>query len=399
MSPRRLALVIFGLVILALLALFGWRCQHQIPPVDAAEPTEQLTPATLQFPPEIKAGAILTVEWTGPDNPGDYIAIVSPETTVGGEKYYRQAREGKKLEITAPIETGPWEVRYIAAKSRTILGRSPLTVSSIEATLSAPAEVTQGTPITVEWTGPNNQGDYITIVPKDTPEGEYKNYTNTNTGSPLKLTAPIEPGEFELRYVTGQGNKVLARRPIVILAAQVTLAAADEGIAGAPLAVTWTGPNNAGDYITVVPKELPDGQYQNYTNTSAGSPLNVTLPIEPGEAELRYMTGQDAKVLARRPFKIVPAVITMTVPPKATVGTEISIAWTGPNNSGDYLTLVPKDLPDGQYKEYANTSAGSPLKLKAPFEAGTHEVRYMSGQGAKVLFRVPVELVTEKIEP
>ena len=72
------------------------------------------------------------------------------------------------------------------------------------------------------------------------------------------------------------------------------------------MAVTWTGPDNAGDYLTFAPKDLPDGQYGNYTNTSKGSPLTITAPITPGEIELRYMTGQGAKVLKRIPIVITP---------------------------------------------------------------------------------------------
>ena len=106
--------------------------------------------------------------------------------------------------------------------------------------------------------------------------------------------------------MTGQGNRVLARRTIRLVAAEVTLSAAEEGKTGSAVSVTWTGPNNPGDYITVVAKSTPDGQYADYTLTSEGSPLDVTLPKEAGEAEIRYMTGQGNKVLARITIKVVP---------------------------------------------------------------------------------------------
>jgi Ca-activated chloride channel family protein len=99
--------------------------------------------------------------------------------------------------------------------------------------------------------------------------------------------------------MTGQGNKVLGRRAITIKAAAITLAAPATAVPGSAVAITWTGPNNPGDYITIVPKSLPDGQYAHYTTTSSGSPLNVNAPKEAGECEVRYMTGQGNKVLAR----------------------------------------------------------------------------------------------------
>ena len=70
----------------------------------------------------------------------------------------------------------------------------------------------------------------------------------------------------------------------------------------------------------------------------------------------------------------------------------MSITWTGPNNPGDYITIVPKGLPDGQYRDYATTSNGSPLTVKAPKDAGDAEIRYMTGQGGKVLARIAIEV-------
>ena len=64
-----------------------------------------------------------------------------------------------------------------------------------------------------------------------------------------------------------------------------------------------------------------------------------------------------------------------------------SLTWSGPKNDGDSLTFVPKGLPDGRYAAYADASKGSPVTIKAPAEAGPAEIRYMSGQGARVLAR------------
>ena len=76
----------------------------------------------------------------------------------------------------------------------------------------------------------------------------------------------------------------------------------------------------------------------------------------------------------------------------AAPGEEVEVRWSGPNNRGDYITLVPEITPDGQYGNYSNASRGSPLKLTAPKGAGRAELRYMSGQGAKVLARRTIEI-------
>jgi Ca-activated chloride channel family protein len=361
------------------------------PAVAATQSEEVLTPATLATEAQAPAGGILTVNWTGPDNPGDYLTIVregAPATEYGN---YRQTSEGRSLQLTAPLTPGRHEVRYVTGRSRTILGTAKITVVATEATLDAPAEVALGASLAVTWTGPDNAGDYITIVAKDAPDDHYGNYAVTAKGSPLTLTAPPESGDAEIRYVVAHGRRVLSRRAIRIVPAEVSISAAAEAVAGATIQVAWTGPDNPGDYITVVPDETPDGQYGNYTLTSGGSPLALLLPIMAGKAELRYMTGQGNKVLARRAISIVAAQVTLSAPAEGAAGTSVSIAWTGPNNAGDYITIVPMSTPDGQYAAYTLTSEGSPLTVTLPKEAGEAEIRYMTGQGNKVLARRPIK--------
>jgi Ca-activated chloride channel family protein len=255
------------------------------------------------------------------------------------------------------------------------------------ATIEVPAQVNAGVSFAVKWTGPNNAKDYITIVRKDAAAHMYKNYEDTSKGNPLTLLAPIETGEWEVRYVADRSKTVLGRATLLVVANEVTLSAPAEVVAGTVVTASWTGPNNAGDYLTLVPKSTPDGQYGNYTYTTKGSPLAVMAPIAEGDAELRYMTGQGAKVLHRIPVRVVAATIELDAPATAAAGSKVTVKWTGPNNTGDYLTLVPQSLPDGQYASYANTNQGATLTLVAPKSAGLAEIRYMSGQGAKVLRR------------
>lgn len=354
------------------------------------QPDELLSPAALTIPPQVGAGASFKVDWTGPNNRDDFVTIVHADAPADKHGDYRQVAEGPSLSLTAPIEPGAYEVRYVTGRSNTILGRAAITVTPTAATVDAPAEVVLGAQFSITWTGPGNKGDYITIVPQGAADDHYGDFAETSKGSPLTLTAPVTTGDAEVRYVAAQGRKVLARRSIRVTMAQVTLTAPEEIVAGAVIEVDWKGPNNTGDYITAVPKSMPDGQYGNYTNTATGSPLKVLAPIAPGDAELRYMTGQGNKVLARRAIKVIAAKVTLEAPAKTPAGTDVAVTWTGPNNRGDYITIVPKSMPDGQYAAYQNTTAGSPLKVKAPKQPGEAEIRYMSGQGAKVLARISI---------
>ncbi|MFO0831651.1 MAG: hypothetical protein U0637_07385 [Phycisphaerales bacterium] len=427
-SRRRNTSIAIAILVIAIVILLLTRCRHKPAPVEPAPkpatraplpadapanpapvtqtpahpatsqpvpapPEEVLTPATLTTAATVTAGAPLSVTWTGPNNPGDYIIIVPAGAPAAANGDYQQTQLGATVPLTAPTEPGPHEVRYVTARSHTILGRASVEVTPAQATLTAPALAPFGAPFSVTWTGPDNTGDYITIVPKGTQDGTYGNYALTQQGSPLTLTAPAEAGPAELRYITGQGAKILARRPISISAPEVTITAPSTATAGSTAEVTWTGPDNKGDFITVVEKDKPDGQYGNYTNTASGSPLKLLLPIMAGDAELRYMTGQGAKVLARRPIAIKAAPITLNVPEQGAPGADVSITWTGPANPGDYITIVPKAAPDEAYAAYADASKGSPMTIQAPNDPGEAEVRYVAGQGRKVLARAPIRII------
>ncbi|HLP08818.1 MAG TPA: VWA domain-containing protein [Opitutaceae bacterium] len=363
----------------------------------AAPPAEVLTPATLKVPPQVTAGATFPVEWTGPDNAGDYVTIVTrgaPDDAYESSAYTKQ---GTPVTLTALIDPGAAEARYVAARSRTVLARAPVEIRPAEVTLAAPDKVIAGAVVAIEWKGPGNAGDYLTIVPPQAPDGEYAAYDAARVGTVAKVTAPIAAGEAEIRYMSGQGRRVLARRAIMVVAAAVTLTAPEEIEAGAVVPIEWTGPGNAGDYLTIVPSTAPDGKYENYDAARAGQPARVTAPIDPAECEIRYVTGQGVKVLARRPIRVVAAALTLTAPEEAKAGGVVTIEWTGPGNSGDYLTIVPASAADGKYANYDSARKGQPTHVTAPLEPGDCEIRYMSGQGAKVLARRPIRIVATPV--
>jgi len=362
-------------------------------PGTTTQPQEKLTAATLVAPTQIAAGAEFAVAWTGPDNAGDFVTIVQGAASARDHGHYQETQHGASLKLTAPISPGRYELRYVTAQSRTVLARAPIEVLPVTATLMADDTVMLGAQFPVSWSGPNNAGDHITIVARDAPDTHYGNYKNTGAGSLVTLTAPSTAGDAELRYVAGQGRKVLARRPIRVTMPEVGISAPESAVAGSTMQLKWTGPNNPGDYVTVVPLQTPDGQYGNYTNTSAGATLELLIPIMSGDAELRYMTGQGNKVLARRNIKIVAAEVKLSAPPRTAPGAEVPVTWIGPNHPGDYITIVRADTPDGQYAKYTETSRGSPLSVAAPSEAGDAEIRYMTGQGNKVLARAVIQVV------
>lgn len=260
-----------------------------------------------------------------------------------------------------------------------------------KATVSAPPSVIAGAEFAAKWTGPDHRADHLVIVPAGSPQDTPGNYAYTHGGNPVVMTAPVTAGAAEVRYIHARTGKVLGSTPIHVEKAAISLKAEEKAAAGSVVDVAWTGPNNAGDYITIVPKSLPDGEFLKYNYTKEGSPLKVSAPMDPGEAEIRYMTGQANKVLFRIPIAITAAAVTLKAEPETIPASgKVKITWTGPNNHGDYITIVPKDADDGTYLHYTYTTEGSPLEVQVPDAAGACEVRYHAGDGDRVLSRIPI---------
>lgn len=354
--------------------------------------SEIISEATLNSPAEVTMGTKFAVAWTGPDNAEDFIAVARPGASDDVYETFNYTRRGSPLELTAPIEAGPAELRYLTGESRRVLARQPLSIVPAAVRIEAVSEAVAGDSVTISWVGPNNAGDYLTIVAKDAAEGEYEALTGTTAGSPLQVIASVRPGGAEIRYMSGQGAKILARRDLTVLPPAATLRAAGEVAAGAAVRIEWSGPGNAGDFLTIVPKNAPDDRYGDFAGTNVGAVVSVRAPLQPGEAEIRYLTGQGAQVLARRSLVVTDAAITLSAPRSAVAGSPVAIVWTGPDSVGDFLTIVAKSAGDDRYERYANTTAGSPITVVAPATVGPAEIRYVSGRDNRVLARIEIEL-------
>jgi len=344
------------------------------------------TPATLEAAPVQPAGGAFDVSWTGPDHQNDFITIVEAGAAEGSYLSYAYTRDGNPGELTAPETAGTYELRYVTGQSGLTIASLPVTVQDVQATLTAPPTAPFGSVVSVGWDGPDNQNDYITIVPAGAEDGSYETYTYTRDGTPLDVQAPDLPGSYEIRYVTGQGGKTLASLPLTVTDVPVELSAAPTAAAGSAVQITWDGPDNRNDYITVVPAGASEGESGKYTYTREGSPLSLQVPDEAGTYEFRYISAQSKRILASLPVTVTEVSVTLEASPTAAAGSAVSITWDGPDNRNDYITVVPAGAAEGESGKYTYTRDGSPLNLQVPDEAGAYELRYIAAQ-SKTLSR------------
>ncbi len=348
--------------------------------------------AELTFPGESNAGSELQVTWTGPGAEGDRIVLMAGEE--GGDHLLSaDLTPGTPVTFTLPLEEGAYQVAYVASDGKT-LAKSPLRVTPNTYTLDFPEEVLAGEWFEVQWTGPDNTGDYITIVPQGAPVGDWESYAYTGSGCPAVLQASLEPGMYEVRYSTEQvyPNPTLFSKPITVMVTDYAVMAPAQITAGTPFQVGWVGPDNRGDYITIVPAGAPEGSWDDYVYTSAGNPGSLTAPVEEGMYEIRYSTEQTSPnpTLAMTVINVTPMEITLEAPATVAPGSSFEVVWTGPDGYMDYITIVPAGSPEGEYTSYAYTSDGSPLSLDAPETPGDYEIWYASDRVGGTFASIPI---------
>ena len=80
----------------------------------------------------------------------------------------------------------------------------------------------------------------------------------------------------------------------------------------------------------------------------------------------------------------------------APAGSTVMVKWSGPNASGDYITVVRKGAPVFEYLGYQATSDGrspvNPVSIVLPAEPGAYEIRYVFSGPRRVLAAVPYEV-------
>ena len=236
--------------------------------------------ASLKAPSSVDPGTDIEFSWEGPNNPKDFITVVKKGTPVMKYGTYAYVRKGSPQKIRVGEEAGDWELRYLTGVEYRTLASHPFTIGAMAAAaITSPANVKTGADFTFTWTGPSNRGDFITLVPKGTPEKKYERYVYARRGSPASLRAPDQAGEYELRYLTGQKYSTLGMSPITVGAVSATVKGPASVEGGQAFQVSWTGPGNASDWIAVSPKGGANREYKTYSHTRRGNPVKPGFPF------------------------------------------------------------------------------------------------------------------------
>ena len=127
---------------------------------------------------------------------------------------------------------------------------------------------------------------------------------DTGNGNPALLRAPKTPGEYELRYVRDADGEILARTAIAVVTTAVTVLAPSTAEAGTRFEVVWTGTPAEGDFLAIAPAGSKPRRHLDWATTSIGSPLTLAAPFNPGDYEVRYISGKDTSIIASCPLTV-----------------------------------------------------------------------------------------------
>lgn len=170
--------------------------------------------------------------------------------------------------------------------------------------LQGPAEIAAGAAFDLDWVGPDNVEDYLSLARPGSADDDYLQWIRTENGSPASFTAPDAPGEYELRYVDGESGEIRARTPLAVIPVPVEILAPRTVTAGLRFTIEWTAAAVSGDIIAVYRRGASNRHHLDWTSTAAGSPTTLAAPDYPGVYELRYLTDRGTVVLATTTIRV-----------------------------------------------------------------------------------------------
>lgn len=178
----------------------------------------------------------------------------------------------------------------------------------------------------------------------------------------------------------------------------IKLKVTDEAVAGTTIITTWKGQAASNDYIVVAKKDSNDNAKPNRAKVGSEQLLELRLPSEPGDYQLRFYDGKTGKVLARSNLEIDVPHITIDAPKSAMAGSKISVAWKALNLKGDYLSIAKLGANKNSCQSYAYTKAGSPTEIRMPDQSGKYELRYHSGNGKTVWHSQEIKVTQPEVK-
>ncbi len=357
--------------------------------------------------------ALFTVSDTGAADtelaPGDYVA----------EAVWTGWKDGSPKKGRMEFSIKPQQPKVITV---------PIDLE-IPVVLETPAETQEGVAINVVWSGPDSLGAAISVNRVDDAplkrmfffspakaRAADKTAVDTNGDGDVDqddkahamLGAPIQPGEYEVRYTLGDPAIILARNPLRVTDSQFTLSAPASAPVSTPVEIAWTGPLTGGDIVTLVKQdETRAFDNGNYARLKEGAPATLTTPKDPGDYEIRYVMsggyttyeGMMHSVQHTIPITVTDIAASVSGPASAVGGSTIDVMWEGPAEGweNDFISIIEVGAEKSNRDSNAKLAARSgealtPAPIRVPAMDGDYEIAYIMEPGHRVIARTPLTI-------
>lgn len=270
-----------------------------------------------------------------------------------------------------------------------------------EASLQAPSQAPIASTIEVRWQGPGHARDDVQLFDPRAAEGTGRvlrsqrlNQDRGFDARSARLVMAAEPGRYELRYWHGELQRVLARQPIELVAAELSLEAPAQVSIGSTIVVRWQGPGAGRDDVQLVAAgaaaagEVIRRQRLNQDRGFERREASLQAPTEPGSYLLRYFNGENGEVLAERAIEVVAAEVSLEAPDEVDMGRPFTVRWQGPGAVRDDLQITAAGDSRVIRRQRLNQDRGFGDKqatITAPIAPGSYTLRYYSGTDGRVL--------------
>ncbi len=351
----------------------------------STEPPPPPATATVAANGPLTITSEVEVSWSGPADRGDYVTFAPVGSKDGAYLDYVVVGSKEKtadkgaVTLRAPAASGPIELRYVSPiRKDSVLARVVLDVGDAEASIEAPDSVPAGSKVKITARGPVGSGHWVGFAPKGSPITAYLTYGRPNAAvTELELMPPSEPGEYELRYVLNERERIIASRPITVTASAASVSGPSTAMAGDTVTIKASGPQGSGHWIGFAPAGSDVTQYRDYIRPQ-GAKTEGTLmaPTEAGDYELRYVLNEREKVVASQPIKVTAAVAKLDAPASMATGEQITVKFAGPHHGSHWIGFVQRDTLD--YLDYVSVPLeGDSVVLRAPDDAGDYDLVFV----------------------
>ena len=89
--------------------------------------------------------------------------------------------------------------------------------------------------------------------------------------------------------------------------------------------------------------------------------------------------------MGRKRLIVTDAGVSLSSLDEVPAGHVFDLEWSGPGHERDWVDIAEPGAPPGTYHSYVLVRTGNPMKMRAPSNPGTWEIRYLNGSDTQIM--------------